>query len=101
MIFAIRQLQEKFIEQKRPLFVAFVDLVKAFDTVNRTALYNVLDSVGCPPRLLQLIVSFYDGMKAAIQFDGNLSEFFKVKNGVKKGCVLAPTLFGIYFATLL
>ena len=36
-----------------------------------------------------------------IQLDGNISESFKVRSGVKQGCVLAPTLFAIHFAALL
>ena len=39
-------------------------------------------------------------MNACIQFDGNTSESFKVRSGVKHGWVLAPTLFAIYFAAL-
>ena len=38
MIFAVRQLQEKCIEQKKSLYSVFIDLIKAFDTVNREAL---------------------------------------------------------------
>ena len=40
-------------------------------------------------------------MKGTVQFDGNLSEPFDIRNGVKQGCVLAPTLFGIFFSMLL
>ena len=38
---------------------------------------------------------------STVQFDGNMSSEFEVKSGVKQGCVLAPTLFGIFFALLL
>ena len=38
MVFAIHQLQEKCIEQHQDLHLLFMDLTKAFDTVNRTAL---------------------------------------------------------------
>ena len=38
MIFSVRQLQEKFIEHRVPCFQVFVDLAKAFDTINRDAL---------------------------------------------------------------
>ena len=40
-------------------------------------------------------------MKGTVQFNGNLSEPFDVHSRVKQGCVLAPTLFGIFFALLL
>ena len=50
---------------------------------------------------MQLIASFHEDMNACIQFDGNTSESFKVRSGVKQACVLAPTLFVIYFAALL
>ena len=38
MVFALRQLQEKCLEQQQNLYVLFVDLTKAFDTVSRTGL---------------------------------------------------------------
>ena len=101
MVFTLRQLQEKCREQERPLYLAFIDLTKAFDTVSRQSLYLTLKSIGCPPKLLNVITSFHEEMSACIQFDGNTSERFEIKSGVKQGCVLAPTLFGIYFAALL
>ena len=39
MIFCLRQLQEKCIEQDRPLYMVFVDFSKAFDTVGRTGVW--------------------------------------------------------------
>ena len=62
MIFALRQVQEKCQEQNVPLHIAFVDLTKAFDTVSRSGLYMVLEKIGCPPTLLQLIISFHNNM---------------------------------------
>ncbi|CAG4989602.1 unnamed protein product [Colias eurytheme] len=101
MIFTLRQLQEKCREQKTPLFVAFVDLNKAFDTVSREGLYSALESIGCPPKLLCLIKSFHDNMNGIVVFNGGTSEPFKVCRGVRQGCVLAPTLFGIYSSLML
>ena len=101
MIFSLRQLQEKCREQNKPLHIAFVDLTKAFDTVSRSGLFMVLEKIGCPPTLLQLIRSFHEDMEATVQFDGSTSNSFDIKSGVKQGCVLAPTLFGIFFAVLL
>ena len=42
MVFCVRQLQEKCIEQHKPLFLVFVDLTKAFDYVSRSGLFLIL-----------------------------------------------------------
>ena len=101
MIFSLRQLQEKCREQKQPLFIAFVDLTKAFDLVRRSGLFEILQKIGCPPKLLAVITSFHQGMQNTVCFDGATSEPFPVSSGVKQGCVLAPTLFGMFFSMLL
>ena len=62
MIFAVRQLQGKCFEQNKPLYSVFIDLTKAFDTVNRKALWTVLECIGCPPKLVSMIRLFHDGM---------------------------------------
>lgn len=101
MVFSLRQLQEKCREQKMPLYVAFIDLTKAFDLISRDGLFKVLQRIGCPPKLQSLIESFHSNMKGTVQFDGSSSEPFDIRSGVKQGCVLAPTLFGIFFALVL
>ena len=101
MIFSLRQLQEKCREQQRPLFIAFIDLTKAFDMASREGLFDILHLIGCPPKLLNFIKSFHDGSRGTVKFDGNSSEAFDINIGVKQGCVLAPTLFAIYFSILL
>ena len=40
-------------------------------------------------------------MQGIVQFNGSTSEPFNISSGVKQGCVLAPTLFGTFFALLL
>jgi len=42
MLFSLRQLQEKCREQHKPLYIAFIDLTKAFDLVSREGLFNIL-----------------------------------------------------------
>ncbi|XP_038064799.1 uncharacterized protein LOC119735166 [Patiria miniata] len=101
MIFSFRQLQKKCVEQRRPLYTVFVDLTKAFDYVSCTGLFAVLERLGCPPTLLAIIGALHDGMQAAVQYDRSVSHGFSVNCGVKQGCVLSPTLFGIYFSVLL
>ena len=40
-------------------------------------------------------------MKGTVVFDGSTSDAFSIRSGVKQGCVLAPTLFRIFFAVML
>ncbi|ROT64732.1 putative endosomal membrane protein EMP70 [Penaeus vannamei] len=101
MIFAVRQLQEKCREQNQELHLVFVDLTKAFDTVNRNGLWKILQKFGCPDKLTALIASFHDSMQVRVQENGDSSDPFQEKNGVKQGCVLAPTLFSFLFAAML
>ena len=55
---------------------------------------------GCPPRFIAMVRQFHDGIQARVQNDGEFSEPFEVTNGVKQGCVMAPTLFSIMFSAM-
>ena len=101
MVFSVHQLQEKCREQQIPLFIAFIDLTKAFDLVSREGLFKLLHKIGCPPIVLSLTKSFHSDMKGTVQFDGSTSVPFNIVSGVKQGCVLAPTLFSIFFSLML
>ena len=101
MVFAARQLQEKCQEQNVDLYSTYVDLTKAFDTVSREGLWRIMAKYGCPPKFITIVRLLHDGMMARVQDDGNSSEPFLVSNGVKQGCVLAPTLFSLMFSVML
>ena len=100
MVFTLRQIQEKCREQQLGLYITFVDLTKAFDTVNRPALWDLLKRLGCPPKFLQMVIQLHDGQLGRVRIAGTLSKPFEIKNGVKQGCVLAPTLFSIFFSAV-
>ena len=101
MIFSLRQLQEKCREQHIPLYITFIELTKAFDLVSRDGLFKVLPKIGCPPKPQSMVESFHTDTKGTVHFNGSSSEPFEIRSGVKQGCVLAPTLFGIFFGLLL
>ena len=70
MIFSARQLQEKSQEQNVDLYMTFLDLTKAFDTVSRDGLWKIMAKFGCPPRYITMVQQFHDGMQARVQNDG-------------------------------
>ena len=98
MIFTIRQLQEKCQEQCKDLFQVFIDLNRAFDTVNHEALWLILGKLGCPEKLIFNLKHFHHDMKTTLNIGGKLAEPFTVGNSVKQGDTLAPTLFALFFS---
>ena len=101
MIFSARQIQEKCREQHRDLYMVFIDLTKAFDSVNRQGLWLILHKIGCPDKFINIICSFHEGMKGQVIESGVLSYLFVISNCTRQGCVLAPLLFCIFFAMML
>ena len=99
MIFTARQLQCK--EQNVDLYMTFVDLTKAFDTVSREGLWKIMAKFGCPAKFIAMVRQFLCGMLARVQNGGEFSDPFSVTNGVKQGCVLASTLFSMMFSAML
>ena len=81
--------------------MVFVDFSKAFDTVGRTGLWQLMRKYGCPEKFTTMIEALHTGMMANVSVGGEVSELFSVTNGVKQGCVLAPMLFSIFLSAML
>ena len=64
-------------------------------------LFKLLSKIGCPPNLLKTIQLLYSEVKARLDIEGELSNPFNYDCGVKQGCKLAPTLYGLYAAMVL
>ena len=102
MMFVVRRLQEIGRKAGVSLFMCFIDLQKAYDTVDRTLLWQVLTRIGVPPQMIAVIQQFHDGMRACVRpDDGVCSDWFEVEQGLRQGCVLSPLLFNIFFAAVL
>ena len=96
MVFSARQVLEKCRKQRRELHIAFIDLSKAFDSVDRELLWKILEKSGCPPIMLRIIKQLHDDIQIRVKVAGDLSEPFSVSRDVKQGCTLAPVLFNTY-----
>ena len=95
-IFVVRQLFERCKEfSNHPIFACFVDYKAAFDSVDRTILWEALALYGIPDRYINLIKEGYDGFTAQVNVGGTLTDPFVVEGGVKQGDVPSPTLFNI------
>ena len=64
------------------LHMCFIDLHKAYDTVDRTLLWQVLTRIGVPPQMIAVIRQFHDGMRACVRPDDCVC----VKNSKRGAC---------------
>ena len=86
--------------KNRKLYVCFVDYRKAFDSVNRSALFKVLSSLGFKGDVLQTIISVYNKVSASVFVDGCQSDEFECFTGLKQGCLLSPNLFTLFMTEI-
>jgi hypothetical protein len=84
-----------------PLYKCFIDLTKAYDKVDRDTLWSILSRLGVPPKLLRVIVNLHVGAMATVKMDGEISEEFELKRGLKQGSVFAPLLFNVFFGAII
>ena len=89
-IFAVKQLVEKTNEKDKKIYMAFVDLEKAYDNVSREKLWKVLDEYGVKGRLLKATQALYMDGRARVKVREMESELFGVHRGVRQGCTLSP-----------
>ena len=83
------------------LFMCFIGLQEAYDTVDRTLLWQVLTRIGVAPQMIAVIQHLHHGMRACVRpDDGVCSDWFQVEQGLRQGCVLSPLLFKIFAAVL-
>ena len=101
MIFCARQLVEKVIEHNTRIFMLFIDLWKAYDSIPHDALWHVLQKFGIPRSIINVIHSLHVGMQAEVTVDSQVAPMFEVCNGLRQGCVIAPTLFNHYFVLVI
>ena len=92
-IATLRIIVEQSLEWNSPLYIGFVDYEKAFDSLDRESLWKLLMHYGVPPKIANLIKETYEGMKCRVIHEGQLTESFEIRTGVRQGCLLSPFLF--------
>ncbi len=78
------------------LYMAFMDLKKAYDKIDRKAMWQVLQVYGVVGELLRAVESFYKDGEVCVRVGREEEEYFPVKIGLRHGCVMSVWLFNIF-----
>ena len=92
-IHTVRNITHRFIDDGSTVNLCALDLFKAFDKVNHSALFIKLMKRRLPTQLLDLLTYWLGNCFSCVKWDGILSKIFKLNFGVRQGAVLSPFLF--------
>ena len=81
---------------KNPCASVFLDITKAFDTIDHSLLLNNLEIFGFRGHFTMLIQSYLNNRQQYVFFQSKASEIKNIKNGVPQGSLLGPLLFLIF-----
>ncbi len=86
---------------KQDTYGCFIDFKKAFDSVDRDALWMKLTSrYRLHGHFLEALKAMYAHTESCVRIGENLTDWFEVRNGVKQGCILSPVLFSLFIEDL-
>ena len=103
MMFVTCRLQELARKKRIPLYVCFIDLTKAYDSVDRTLLWTVLARFGVLQNIISVIRHFHEeAMRACAGLDDRVrSGWLAVEQGLRQGCVFVHLLYNIFFGAVI
>jgi len=92
-VLCIRQILEKKWEHNEAVHQLFIAFKKAYISVRRVVLCNIVTEFGIPMKLVRLINTCLTEMYSMVRVSKNLSDMFPIGNGLKQGDVLSPLIF--------
>ena len=92
-ILALRRLVEEVNNHKKEAVIVFIDFKKAFDSIDRNIMFQILEAYGIPREIINSIKIMYTNTSATVITPEGLTDFFPINTGVLQGDPLAPFLF--------
>ena len=86
--------------QQKAVHLAFLDLLKAYDSVDRPTLWRKLTEMGFGGKFLRCLQALYEGDHVTCQVGGLTTKPVFLGRGLRQGCSLSPLLFALYVAGL-
>ena len=80
-------------KHRKPVFVTFIDVAKAFDSVSHDSILIAARRVGVSETVISYVQSLYSGTTTRLKAGGSMSDPITVRRGVRQGDPLSPLLF--------
>ena len=87
---------EKGREFQKNIYFCFIDYAKAFDCVDHSKLWTILQEMGIPDHLTCLLRNLYADQEETVRTGYGTTDWFQIEKGVCQGCILSPCLFNFY-----
>jgi hypothetical protein len=100
-LFVLQKLIEKRTSVGEERHLALIDVEKAYDSVPRCRLWEILTEISMDPELVEVIMKIYDNHIAYVRHGNTLSQPIVPTKGLRQGCSLSPVLFNIYIERVL
>ena len=84
----IRWIMEKAREFQKNISFCFIDYAKAFDCVDHSKLWKILQELGIPDHLTCLLRNLYAGQEATVRTGHGTTDWFQIGKGVRQGYIL-------------
>ena len=101
LILIVRILQTSHQEKNLPLYMGFVDIMKAYDSVQQELLWKILKQIGLPPRFIKMTKLIYNSIECKVKIGGKYSEPFRVLTGLLQGNCTSTDFFNIFFCIVI
>jgi len=98
--FILNTILNKAASKKKKVFLTFVDLNKAYDSVNRDILWKKMEKLGFSKDFIDSIRLLYHNDNINLTNMGLKTNKMYIRKGVRQGCSLSPMLFAIYISDL-
>jgi hypothetical protein len=85
----------------QPVFCVFIDIKKAFPSVDRVRLVDLLHRLGLAAPLVKALASTFHLNTCRLRIEGFLSESFPVNLGVREGDIDSPPMFNLVYGEIL
>ena len=91
----IAEKKKKEREFHKSVYFCFIDYAKAFDCVDHSKLWKILQETGIPDHLTFLLRNVYAGQEAIVRTGHGTKDWFQIGKGVLQGCILSSCLFNL------